>query len=253
MGTNEGDAEPIHFIVRLILGSKVIKIAIKSRRDGSFALSEFLAPNEWKSILNAGELGGILNQELSKLSGIVSYSIKFKDGAVGSLVLESVLPRCKIVIFGAGHVGKAVARIGRIVGYDITLIDDRHEFLWGSEIEDIVVICSGEKFPDASFLKPLVLDKRMAFVIVTRGHQYDEACLKMILDEGVSSCKSYVGMIGSQRRIRMIKKRLESAGYDKEVIDNIYAPIGLEIGAVSPEEIAVAIMAEIIGHFRGKQ
>ena len=159
-----------------------------------------------------------------------------------SVVLEVVRPRLKLVVFGAGHVGQSVALIGGMLGYEVIVVDDRHEF------------ASRERFQDRR-IRLLVADpitgaeraqinQGTAVVIVTRGHQSDELCLKTVLQ----SRATYLGMIGSRRRVLGVFKRLTADGFSEESLSRVHAPIGLRIGARTPQEIAVSILAEIIEH-----
>jgi xanthine dehydrogenase accessory factor len=162
------------------------------------------------------------------------------------LVVEVLRPKIKLVVFGAGHVGQAVGLMGSLLGFDVVLVDDRPEF------------ASRERFPDsgiglvvgdyAKVIGDLQLGVNSAVVIVTRGHQFDEVCLRRTVRSDVG----YLGMIGSKRRILSIINRLEKEGYSRTEFESLHAPIGLQIGAKSPQEIAVAILAEIISHFNGK-
>ncbi len=145
----------------------------------------------------------------------------------------------QLIIVGAGHIAQPLCRIGAMVGFRVTVIDDRAAF------------ANRERFPEAhsiivksfvSAIDSLKLDQYCYVVIVTRGHAFDEASLRATLKRS----PRYVGMIGSRRRVRATLERLEADGISKERLSQVHAPIGLDIGAETPEEIAVAIMAEII-------
>lgn len=145
----------------------------------------------------------------------------------------------KLYIFGAGHVSQFIARIANLVDFYVVVIDDRAEF------------ACRERFPDAdeihvkSFAKVfnnLEFTGREYVVIVTRGHQYDAD----VLEETLKRATKYVGMIGSKRKVKMIFEHMKECGFDKETIEKVYSPIGLSINAETPQEIAVAIVAELI-------
>lgn len=165
-----------------------------------------------------------------------------EQGSPVTLAIEIIKPKLELLVFGAGHVGQAVALIGALVGYDVTVVDDREEF------------ASRERLPDprigllvsdyASAAGKLTISSGSVVVIVTRGHQYDELCLKSV----VGSSAVYVGMIGSRRRVLSVFKKLAAEGYSERDLQRVHAPIGLRIGARSPQEIAVSILAEIIDH-----
>jgi xanthine dehydrogenase accessory factor len=161
------------------------------------------------------------------------------------LLFEISRPPLELVICGGGHVGQAVARAARLLGFRITVIDDRIEF------------ASREKFPDSEIkliaddfiaaLRSINLTPATHIVIVTRGHRHDEICLREVVDRPVR----YLGMIGSRRRTTTIRQHLRRDGVDPLLLHRIHAPIGLDIGALTPEEIAIAILAEIVLVRRG--
>jgi xanthine dehydrogenase accessory factor len=164
-----------------------------------------------------------------------------------SLLFERLQPAPRLVVCGAGHVGASLARLAAFTGYHTTLIDDRAEFL------------KRERFPEAQ-IELLVADdwssavraavgngRGVSVAVVTRGHNEDEQCMHV----AVHANPDYVGLIGSKRRTSIVIDRLREAGIPDEQLSKIHAPIGLDIGAVSPEEVALAILAEIITERRG--
>lgn len=165
-----------------------------------------------------------------------------EQGTAVRLAIEVVKPKLELIVFGAGHVGQAVGLIAAIMGYDVTVVDDREEF------------ASRARFPDprigllacdyAVAADKLSISSGAAVVIVTRGHQYDELCLKSV----IRSAAGYVGMIGSRKRVLSVFKKLADEGVSERELENVHAPIGLRIGARTPQEIAVSILAEIIDH-----
>lgn len=171
-------------------------------------------------------------------------SVKQRVGSV-RLLFEIARPPLELVICGGGHVGQAVAKVARLLDFNVTVIDDRAEF------------ASREKFPDTSVrllaqdflaaLHSLKLTQASHVVIVTRGHRHDEICLEAVIDQPAR----YIGMIGSRRRTTTIRERLKRAGVAPELLRRVHAPIGLDINAQTPEEIALAIMAEIVLVRRG--
>lgn len=159
----------------------------------------------------------------------------------GQLVFCEVLGReKKFVICGGGHVSMPLIRMGRMLGCQVTVLEDRPAFADNARRAGATnVIC--DTFENA--LKGIDGDSDTFFVIVTRGHRYDRECLNAISRKP----HAYIGLMGSRRRVAMVKKSLiEEAGCDPEIINSVYTPIGLNIGAETPEEIAIAIMAEII-------
>ena len=145
----------------------------------------------------------------------------------------------QLVICGAGHVSMPIIQIGKSIGFEVTVLEDRPMFAdQARRMGADHVLCE-------SFEKGLAsLDDNMAayYVIVTRGHRYDTMCLREILKKK----HAYVGMMGSRRRVSMVKQQLEEEGTSRALLETVHTPIGLAINAETPEEIAVSIMAEII-------
>ncbi|MDD7642212.1 MAG: XdhC family protein [bacterium] len=145
----------------------------------------------------------------------------------------------QIVICGGGHVSMPVIQIGIMMGCEVTVLEDRPTFADNARRAGATrVICE----PFEAGLDQVEGSADTYFVIVTRGHRYDQVCLEKTLQKEYA----YVGMIGSRRRVALVKQQLMERGISREVLDAVYTPIGLDIGAESPAEIAVAIMAEII-------
>lgn len=145
----------------------------------------------------------------------------------------------RLVILGGGHVSRPVAHIGKMLGFHVTVMDDREEFL------------TKERFPDADerilgtfhqLSEKIPLYENTYYVVVTRGHAGDTLCARQILKRPYV----YFGMIGSKNKVRITRENLLKEGFTEEQLDTIHAPIGLPIGGQLPEEIAVSIMAEIV-------
>ena len=145
----------------------------------------------------------------------------------------------KMIICGAGHVSMPVIRMGKMLGFMVTVIEDRPKFADHARAAGAdQVLCE----PFADGLSKIRGDSDSWFIIVTRGHRYDTECLEAILRKPYA----YVGMMGSRRRVAIVKDQLEAKGVCRETLDGVHTPIGLKIGAETPEEIAVSVMAEII-------
>ena len=167
-----------------------------------------------------------------------------------SVLFERIENEPRLVVAGAGHVGASLARLASLVGFQVTLIDDRAEFvarkLFPSSSERDISLVAAESWFEA--LRDAVGNGRAVSVaIVTRGHKQDEDCLRAAL----SAKPDYIGMIGSKRRTNIVLDKLREEGFDEEQLKKVRAPIGLDIGAVSPEEVALAILAEIVAERRG--
>ena len=153
--------------------------------------------------------------------------------------MEKVGSGKQMVICGAGHVSIALLRLAKMVGFKVTVIDDRPIFCnKAREAGADEVIC--EPFRQA--LERMDDHQEPYFIIVTRGHQYDVDCMHVILGKR----HSYIGMMGSKVRVKNLKAGLLEEGYDAALLDSVHMPIGLKIGAMTPEEIAVSIIAEVI-------
>jgi xanthine dehydrogenase accessory factor len=161
------------------------------------------------------------------------------------LMFERVESEPRLIICGAGHVGAHLARLARMLQFRTTLIDDRADFV------------TRERFPDAGVELVVArtwteavereVGRNVYVAVVTRGHNEDEECMRAVL----KARPRYVGMIGSRRRTNIVLERLREQGASEELLREVRAPIGLDIGAVSPEEVALAILAEIVAERRG--
>lgn len=165
------------------------------------------------------------------------------------LLFERIRPEPRLVICGAGHVGASLARLATVLGYRIKLIDDRREFVRRDRFpdENIDLIMADDW--TTAVTRAIGGGKGVAVAIVTRGHNEDEECLRAVMVAN----PDYVGMIGSKRRTSIVIERLREAGVSEAKLGEVRAPIGLNIGAVSPEEVALAILAEIVAERRGEQ
>lgn len=177
-----------------------------------------------------------LNQDPKYDTGLVC-------GGTLEIFIEPVLPPAELYIFGAGHVATSLYKVARIAGFDITVVDDREAY------------ASRERFPEAQEVIAEDFEKAIArlhlsessyIVIVTRGHRDDMRVLRW----AVQTPARYVGMIGSKRKTITIFKELQKEGLAAELFDRVHAPVGLDIGAITPEEIAVSITAELIANRR---
>lgn len=160
------------------------------------------------------------------------------------VMIEVTEPGVTLLVVGGGHIGQALASLGVLTGFSVVVLDDRPEF------------ASPERFPGAERvicgafeeeLRRLPITPSTYVVVVTRGHREDEVSLRQV----VTAPAAYVGMIGSRRRSATVLRHLAEQGYSREALERVHTPIGLDIGAETPEEIAVSIMAEIIQARRG--
>jgi xanthine dehydrogenase accessory factor len=167
-----------------------------------------------------------------KMRGLV----EIKPGV--HVFFDLISPELKLVVCGAGHIAIPLTRFARTVGFRVTVLDDRDDFAHPSRFPGCDVIAA--EFADT--LRDLNLNHSTFVVVITRGHEHDADCLMEILKKETA----YVGLIGSRRRVRFVLEMLEKQGIAKERLQEVFTPIGTPIGAESPEEIALSIMAELV-------
>ncbi|MDR2035776.1 MAG: XdhC family protein, partial [Coriobacteriales bacterium] len=174
-------------------------------------------------------------------SGCSSTPLAYAANSDGSFTLiERFMAKPRLIILGGGHISLALAQIAQLANFDTVIYDDRPSFANTVRFSTAkTVIC--DSF--ARIGDHLTIGASDFVVDVTRGHQHDKECLEAIL---AGPEPAYTGMIGSQRRVALVLGQLQEEGYDKERILRIHAPIGLRIGAQTPSEIAIAIMAQVI-------
>jgi xanthine dehydrogenase accessory factor len=149
-----------------------------------------------------------------------------------------------IVVVGGGHIAMPLATIAALLDFRVTVLDDRPEFVTAERFSTASDRVLG---PYAETLATLPVDEDTYIVLVTRGHVHDLACLELV----AGSRAAYIGMIGSKRRVRTVLRHAREHGADESALRRIHAPVGLDIGAQTPQEIAVSIMAEIVRVRRG--
>jgi xanthine dehydrogenase accessory factor len=160
----------------------------------------------------------------------------------GRVFLTVYVPAAQLVVIGAVHISQALAPIGKLLGYDVTIVDPRTAFATPERFPDVKVIA---EWPDAA-LPALNVDRYTAFVALTHDPKIDDPALLHAL---ARDC-FYIGALGSRKTHARRLERLKQAGVSDADLARIHAPIGLDIGAVSPAEIAVAIMAQITERLR---
>ena len=196
----------------------------------------------WEDGAHDGTLGALSDEATALARAALGEAhprprlVRTKSGA--ELFIEPIAPPAEVIVVGGGHVGRAVATAAKFAGYRVAVIDDRADF------------ANKERFPDADevvvddvdrALETYAVNRSSAIVIVTRGHKYDYQALSA----AAKSDAFYVGLMGSRRKVALIYRQLLADGVPAERLRDVHAPIGLDIGAVTPEEIAVSIIAEI--------
>ncbi|MGB8648529.1 MAG: XdhC/CoxI family protein [Anaerolineae bacterium] len=166
-------------------------------------------------------------------------------GGEMEIFVEPVVAAPTLVIIGAGHVGAACAELGKFLGFHVVILDDRPELLTRENFPQADELCVGDL---AAELANLAITPQTHIVLVTRAHTMDAPVLRAIMNKPAA----YIGMLGSKRRVLAVYDILKSENIPEETLGRIHAPIGLPIGAETPQEIAVSIMAEIIKETRIK-
>jgi len=187
----------------------------------------------------AAGLAAAIRDALDEALGLRDTAVLCLSEHDATLFCESLRGQAELIIVGAGHVAQALCQVASFAGFAVTVLDNRERF------------ASRERFPNAAqmlaeeietTLPRLTIGPQTYIVIVTRGHQFDEGALRLVAD----SPAAYIGMIGSRRKVLLVYKRMLADGYAVAKLRRIYAPVGLEIGAETVEEIAVSIVAELI-------
>ena len=163
----------------------------------------------------------------------------------GRFMEERLMPAPRVFVFGAGHVGTAIARAAEAAGFRVIVIDDRSEYADPARFSEGTAVLSGD-IDTALSRYPLTATD--AVVIATRGHRNDA----VILERVATSPAGYVGLLGSKRKKAVVTKGLTAAGVPATSLRRVRVPVGLAIGAVTPEEIAVSVVAELIAWRRGR-
>lgn len=214
-------------------GKKAVTAALL---DGETA-GEKLLLADGELVWSSGE--GFLYSHLDSLKEASETGVQEIDGK--QVYFDCVSSQKKLIVCGAGHVSMPIIALGKMLGFRVTVLEDRPSFADNARRAGAdEVIC--ENFVDG--LSHAEGGTDSYFVVVTRGHRYDEICLGEILKKKYA----YVGMMGSRARSAIVKRNLVELGFPKEQVEAVHTPIGLDISAESPEEIAVSIMGEIIAH-----
>lgn len=173
-----------------------------------------------------------------------AFEARYRVGGESRVYREAIPPTPSLLIAGAGHVGQALAALAGPLGFRVAVVDDRPDCLSDARFPTLHRKIVGDIEAE---LRRFPVDGHTYVVIVTRGHRHDGAALAAV----VGSPARYVGLIGSKRKIRTILGDLAGAGVPRECLAKVHAPVGLEIGAVTPGEIAISIAAELVAARRG--
>ena len=185
-----------------------------------------------------------LEDPSSKVDGV--HELTSTGGEKISLYVEGHHPHPDLVIVGAGHIAQPLCAMGALIGFRVIVVDDRPDFATKErfpEADRVVRVDFADPFAD------IAIHTASHVVLVTRGHKYDYECLRHLLKMDVEP--PYVGMIGSRRRVRAAFAQLVNEGLPRDRLEKVRAPLGLDIGAETPAEIAVSVAAEIVLLWRG--
>jgi xanthine dehydrogenase accessory factor len=185
----------------------------------------------------------IETEQPKRLSFNLGQDAAYENGLIcgGQLevFIEPIVPRPKAFIFGAGHISKSLSKVATLAGFETAVIDDRESFANKERFPEADEVLAGEY--EAVF-PGLAVNASSYVIIVTRGHRDDLRVLRM----AIGTPAGYIAMIGSKRKVIEVVRQLEKEGIPRSSFERVHAPMGLEIGAVSPEEIAVSVVAEMI-------
>ena len=205
-------------------------------------LAGSLGSSELDSLVKTPAAEFLKSHHETRLFSVKDFAPEFPFASERLLLFERLQPAPRLVVCGAGHVGAALAKLGSFLGYQTTLIDDRAEFLEGGRFpEENIQTVVAEDW-ETAVREAIGNGLGVSVAVVTRGHNEDERCMRAV----VHTDPDYIGLIGSKRRTSIVIDRLRDKGASEERLKKIHAPIGLDIGAISPEEVALAIIAEIV-------
>ncbi|WP_435011853.1 XdhC family protein (plasmid) [Tundrisphaera lichenicola] len=211
-------------------------IALDPVRSGASAIGDrFLFDSEGKTVASLS--GGAAPEEMTR--NLRSLDQRPRPSEEGGVAYLPTMPRVRLVIVGAGHVGQAVAELAARADFDVWVVDDRREYANTERFPTARKLIVG---PIGEVLPNLEITSQTYAVIVTRGHGHDQEALQYL----APTIAPYVGLIGSRRKIKMIFEALLDEGIDDQILSRVSAPVGLDIGSESVTEIAISIVAELI-------
>ena len=212
-------------------------ILITKIQDGIHALDTKARMFIKKDGTTQGDIQGINAKEIDLNKNSVCELLSFNENS--DIFVEKIALNPEVIIFGAGHVSLFVAQLAKMVGFNIIVIDDRPEFANSQRFplaDEIIVTDFKQAFEQLS------ISQRSYILIITRGHLHD----KVVLQHALGTSASYIGMIGSIKKRNIIYRTLMEEGVSKEELEKVYSPVGVDINAETPEEIAVSIVGELI-------
>jgi xanthine dehydrogenase accessory factor len=191
-----------------------------------------------KALLSSGVVLGNPDRELKTL--LANFGSSREEYQLGPRAfVEPILGPARLVVFGGGHVGASIAQAAAFAGWRVTVADDREEYASAARFPfaENTLVCEYHAIPPE-----LLLDEMTYVVVATRGHQHDA----LIVEQLAGRSLRYLGMLGSRRKVALTWKMLESMGVEGDGLQKIHAPIGISIGADTPQEIAISVVAQMI-------
>ncbi|MBW2138344.1 MAG: XdhC family protein [Deltaproteobacteria bacterium] len=238
----------------------IFRRALEIKERGEKAImATVVDPNRWEKgavpkilVEKSGEVHGSLTggdgveeaikgkvEEILRMGHGEVLVFKDREGRDLEIFVEPVVSEPRLFVFGGGHVSEQIVPFAARVGFEVFVIDDRKEFATPERFPEAAQVL---KYPFEGVMERLPVDGSSYIVIVTRGHMHD----RTVLEQSLRTTAKYIGMIGSRRKRNILYKKLLEEGFTQEDLKRVHAPIGLEIGAETPEEIAVSIVAELI-------
>jgi xanthine dehydrogenase accessory factor len=219
----------------------LLQKALAASRSGRLAALATHLKTGMQSLMEGSEITGNLKLDAAALVAIREAQSEDRstviDTADGEVFVEVFNPRLRAIIVGAVHIAQPLARMAALTGYLVTVVDPRTAFASDSRFPDMAV---STDWPDEA-LEALKPDRRTAIVTLTHDPKLDDPALAVAL----RSEAFYIGALGSKKTHAARCKRLQGMGFDEKELARIHGPVGLEIGAISPAEIAVSVMAQI--------
>lgn len=237
--SEQGAAAVLATVVE-VQGNTAVKPGAKCLvRDGAVVGETFGDPRVLEAVVQESAVR--LRAEKSQLSAVELP----QSGAKLEIFFEVMPAPPKLIVVGAGHIAVPLVKMAKVLDFHVIVIDDRLLFANRERFPDADEVVVGDM---AQMLKEMTITPSYYIVLITRGHAYDEPCLRVVLP----SPAKYIGMIGSRRRIKACFQRFrEQDKITEELIEKVYAPIGLDIGTETPAEIALSILAEVVKVRRG--
>jgi xanthine dehydrogenase accessory factor len=209
-----------------------------------------------------GTVGGGVNEDITRKaaldlfktggSTIVSFDMSNDDvyggdpvcGGEAKVLIELQSSEPKMIVFGAGHIGKILANMARLCRFRVTIADERPEFASEANFpEDVNVLC--KSYEEA--VAEVGIDSNSFVVVATPGHVKDREVIELVLPYGYA----YLGLVGSMKKSAAFKSALKEKGFDAKKVDELFTPIGISLGSTTPEEISIEIMSQIVAFRNG--